>query len=144
MLSMAIDRNDSPKFYFSFQDIYGNALEIEPEDLVELTYSVSRMVSGTLYPIDGYTDVAIPIENWRNTPAEYPSKIVGVSSSAAGYNLELFPYTNVDGQWKSPFAIKNTTYYLTATIAYYMSDVALQDAALYRRSISVKVTTGSV
>ena len=60
MLSLSIDRNDSPKFYFSFQDIYGNALEIEPEDLVELTYTVSRMVSGTLYPIDGYTDVAIP------------------------------------------------------------------------------------
>lgn len=144
MLSLSIDRNDSPKFYFSFQDIYGNALEIEPEDLVELTYTVSRMVRGALYPLEDYTDVPIPTDNWRNSPAEFPAKIVGVSSSTDGYNLELFPYTNVDGNWKSPFSITNTTYYLTATIAYYMSDVALQDAALYRRSISVKVTTGSV
>lgn len=144
MLSLTIERNDAPKFYFSFQDIYGEALSIAAEDLVELRYTVARMVAGNLYDIEDYVDVDIPRENWRSEPAEYPSNIVGVGTRGQGYNLELFPYTNVGGEWKSPFAITNTVYYLTATIAYYMSDSALTDAALYRRSISVKVTTGSV
>lgn len=144
MTSITIDRNDSPKFYFSFQDIYGQALTIDAEDLVELKYSVYRQISGKLYPVEGYVDVAIPSENWKSEPAEYPSNIVGVSRNGTGYNLELFPYTNVEGEWESPFSLANATYYLTATIAYYMNDSALTGEALYRRSISVKVATGSV
>ena len=144
MLSLSIDRNDSPKFYFSFQDIYGNALAIEREDLVELKYSVSKMVAGRLYPVENYENLDIPIANWKSEPEPYPRNIVGTSASGAGYNLELFPYSNENGEWKSPFSEPNTVYYLAATIAYYMSDPALTDAALFRRSISVKITTGSV
>lgn len=144
MLSISIDKNDSPKFYFSFQDIYGEALSIEPEDLVELKYSVSRLSAGRVFPVEGYTNVDIPIDNWKSVPAEYPSNIAGLTSRSGGYNLELFPYTEVNGEWESPFSLANTTYYLTATIAYYMTDDALEESALYRRSYSVKVVTGSV
>ena len=94
--------------------------------------------------MENYESVDVPIANWKSVPAEYPSNIVGVSRSGAGYNLELFPYSNENGEWKSPFSEPNTVYYLAATIAYYMSDSALTDEALFRRSISVRITTGSV
>ena len=144
MLSISINTNDSPKLYFAFFDIYGHALNVAATDLIELKYSVTRVVAGRQYAVDDFTDVVIPLDNWHAEPASYPSNIKGVSSSSGGYNLELFPYYNKDGVWASPFTQTNSTYYLTVYLSYYMSDVALDESAVYRRSVTVAISTGSV
>ena len=144
MFSISINTNDSPKLYFAFFDIYGNVLNVAATDLIELKYSVSRVVSGKQYALDDFTDVEIPLDNWHSESAPFPSNIKGVSASSGGYNLELFPYYNKDGVWTSPFTLTNSTYYLTVYIAYYMSDAALEESAVYKRSVTVAITTGSV
>lgn len=141
MTTITIKTNDSPKFYFSFKDIYGEPLEINATDFTVLKYSVSRKIANSLYPVEGYADVAIPASNWKNPPEEYPASVVGVGESSTVYNLELFPYTKVDGKWTSPFSLRNETYCLTVSLAYYMSDDALDGTAIYERSESVTIKT---
>lgn len=146
MLSITIDLNDSPKFYAAFRDVNGNMLSIARDNIVELKYSVTKLVAGGRYPVENYTDVNIPITNWHETPGEYPSTIREIDSAQIpnGYNLEVFPYRNENGGWDSPFSEPYATYYLTVVVAYNMTDPALVGSALHRRYFTARIITGSM
>ena len=145
MLNVTVDVKDSPKFYVGFRDIYGETLRIPTSDVIEIKYSVAKLVNGQAYPLEEYADVEVPSTCWHEEPASYPTTIqgVGASSKDSGYNLEVFPYRNVDGEWESPFSEQNTAYQVTFTVAYFMEDSALEGSALFRRNLSVKVTTSA-
>lgn len=145
MLNVTVDVKDSPKFYVQIRDIYGGALRIPISDVIEMKYSVAKLVNGQAYPLEKYADVEIPSTCWHEEPASYPTTIqgVGASSKDIGYTLEVFPYKNVGGEWESPFSEQNTTYKVTFTVAYFMEDSALEGSALFRRNFSVKVTTNA-
>lgn len=145
MVSLTISPNDAPKLYFSFVDIYGDALSIDVNDLESRTYTVVRVVNGQQYPVEGFRDVVIPDYCWHNPAVSLPSNIQGMSAGGT-YTLELFPYKNVSGIWVSPFSVPNSTYYVFVNVTYHMTDDALGAGveASLTKTVAVKVTTGTV
>ena len=144
-LTIVVPVNDSPKFYYMLRDIYGNPLDIKPNDFVSLKYTVFQNISNTLVAVVGFEDVVIPQSQFYTTAQTYPANIKGVTASELedGYNLEVFPYaeTNSDGVWESPFTQLNATYVLSVTASYYMTDSALPGANIITKTYSVTVQT---
>lgn len=144
-LTVIVPVNDSPKFYYMLRDIYGDPLDIAPDDFVSLNYTVYQNFSGVLTPIESFQNIPIPTSQFYTTAQSYPTNIKGVTSSELedGYNLEVFPYaeTNSDGAWESPFTQQNATYVLSVTVSYYMTDPALSGSNLIAKTYSVTVQT---
>ena len=140
-------RNDSPKLYFGFTDVYGKPFSPPFSALTELTYSVYQILQNRRVPIEGFIKIPIPESCWHPEPEAYPKKIQGVPSAklAEGYTLELYPFKKdeTSGAWESPFTEANTSYDVVVRLSYPMTDAALDGTYDYKREYVVRVITGN-
>ena len=147
MDAINLRRNDSPKLYFGFTDVYGKPFSPPYSDLTELTYSVYQIMQGRRVPIEGFTNVTIPESCWHAEPGAYPKHVRGVSGSklAEGYTLELYPFRvdEASGAWISPFTEPATTYQVVVKLVYPMTDEALEGTFKYKRDYVVSIVTGN-
>ena len=146
MTIINLRRNDSPKLYFGFTDVYGKPFSPPFSELTELTYSVYQILQSRRVPVDGFINVPIPEACWHAEPDAYPKHIQGVPSSklAEGYTLELYPFKKDENSdiWISPFTEPNTEYDVVVKLSYPMTDTALDGTNEYKREYVVRVVTG--